>query len=161
MKKKYAFLLLLFCLSSLYSETVILENNIYSLNMGETQVLVEVRNLQIIQNEKRDKNNRILETSKIIYTTTEEEPTMKLVLICNWYERAPWDNPTSIFIIKTLPLGETELDFENHEYTIQYDSIRILEYVDIRDDWAKYGKTVTKSKEQKIYNPAFDTILKH
>ena len=167
MYKKFflLFIVFIFSLSPIISETVILENTGFCMNMGETQVLVEVKNLQLIKNATKDKDGKTIEPEQIIYTANSDNPYMKLVLICDWYEKQDykdltWTDQTSLFIIKYLQVENTQLNFENHEYTIKYDSINVLDYSDFRDEWAQYGKNVTKSEVQKIYNPAFDKIVK-
>ena len=155
------------CLMKISADTVILENSLSCMNMGETQVLVEVTNLQLVQSAIKDNNGQIIDPAKIIFSANDEKTPMKIIVVCDWYEQYvynfelhDYDNPVSIFIIKYLQLDDIQLHFDNHKYIMKYDSIKINEYIDFRDEWAQYGKTVRKSEIQKIFNPAFDKIIK-
>lgn len=148
--------LLFFCIDC-FSDSVAVNSSL-CLPMGETKVLVEMTNIKIMQNDWYNKNGEVISPAKIL----AESEKSQFVLICDWYENYPdfsFSNPTSLFIIKYLPVEDFQYHFDNLAYAISYDSIQIIEYSDFRGEWDKYGKAVQKSKIQKIYNPANDKLI--
>lgn len=157
----YVFILLVFSgiFSPAFGEDVRIDSTL-CIPMGETKVLVEMKNLKIFQNTYYNSKGGIIQSGKQLI----EQDGIQAVLVCDWYEvykDYSFSNPISMFFIKYLPdpNGSKQYHFDNLEYAIRYDSIKIIKYEDFRDDFDRYGKKVQKSEIQKIYNPDSDTLI--
>ncbi|MCR4733980.1 MAG: hypothetical protein K5829_03110 [Treponema sp.] len=161
--KKILYVLFLLILSGIicpvFGEDVTV-NSTLCISMGETKVLVEMKNVKILQNAYYNRKGGVIQSEKKLI----EQDGAQVVLVCDWYELYKdytFSNPISMFFIKYLPdpNGSMQYHFDNLEYAIKYDSIKILKYEDFRGDFDRYGKKVQKSEVQKIYNPDCDTLI--
>ena len=162
MKRFLTLIVFIFLTFNCFTESIIVDNSL-CVNMGETYVAVEVTNLQITMNAKYDEKKNLISPEKVLYKAPDATYSQKIVLGCDWYENYSdfrFLNSTALFFIKYYPENDKQFHFDTSEFSIKYDSIKILEYIDYRDEWAQYGKSVNKATDMKIYNPAFDILIR-